>query len=97
MRIGNTSPACSASSLDVEERKEWTLSLCNAVNGTTHTDLEDITINKFIYMSKMNRYGKKLMPLPVPKLVVFYNGEEEKADQMILRLSDSFKILLVRR
>ena len=34
---------------------------------------------------------KKLMPLPVPKLVVFYNGEEEKEDQMILRLSDSFK------
>jgi len=29
--------------------------------------------------------------LPVPKLVVFYNGQRETDDELILRLSDSFK------
>ena len=43
--------------------------------------------DKYIYMSKLNRYGRKLMPLPVPRLVVLYNGENEQEDQVILRLS----------
>ena len=30
------------------------------------------------------------MQLPVPKLVVFYNGKKEQPDEMILKLSDSF-------
>ena len=30
------------------------------------------------------------MKFPIPKLVVFYNGIEEKEDEVILRLSDSF-------
>ena len=30
------------------------------------------------------------MKLPVPKLVVFYNGKKEQPDEMILKLSDSF-------
>ena len=28
-----------------EEHKEWTLSLYNAINGSAHTDPDDITIN----------------------------------------------------
>ncbi len=47
--------------------------------------------DKFIHSAKLNRYGKKLLPLPLPKLVVFYNGEDEKADETILSLSDAFK------
>ena len=47
--------------------------------------------DKFIYMAKLRRYGKKLMPLPIPKLVTFYNGEDSLEDQVILHLSDSFK------
>ena len=31
------------------------------------------------------------MPLPLPKLVVFYNGENDTEDEVILRLSDAFK------
>lgn len=31
------------------------------------------------------------MPLPLPKLVVFYNGEDEKDDEIILSLSDAFR------
>ena len=38
----------------------------------------------------LNKYGDTLIELPVPKLLVFYNGEEEMEDERILRLSDSF-------
>ena len=128
-----------------EENKEWTLALYNAVNGTSHKNPDDITINtiedvvylgmkndlsllvsenvtmyrslrvfeqqstinpnmpireymysgklydKFIYSAKLHRYGRKLMPLPIPKLVVFYNGEDPQEDEVMLRLSDAFK------
>lgn len=45
--------------------------------------------DKYIHMNRLNIYGQKPILLPVPKLVVFYNGLDEKEDQ-ILRLSDSF-------
>ncbi len=47
--------------------------------------------HKFIHMAKLNIYGKSLLPLPLPKLVAFYNGEGEQEDEIILRLSDAFK------
>lgn len=47
--------------------------------------------DKYIHSAKLNRYGKALLPLPLPKLIVFYNGEDEKEDEIILRLSDAFK------
>ena len=47
--------------------------------------------DKYIYMSKLNRYGSKLIPLPIPKLVVLYNGERNQPEEMILRLEDAFK------
>jgi hypothetical protein len=36
-------------------------------------------------------YGKKLMKIPVPHFVVFYNGKEEQPEQYIQRLSDAFE------
>ena len=39
---------------------------------------------------RKNKYGKKLVDLPVPRLVVFYNGRDNAPDQMILKLSDAF-------
>ncbi|MDC7294389.1 MULTISPECIES: Rpn family recombination-promoting nuclease/putative transposase [unclassified Butyrivibrio] len=39
---------------------------------------------------KLNKYGQKRIMLPVPKLVVFYNGGDYTEDEVILRLSDSF-------
>ncbi len=44
----------------------------------------------YIAKHKYNKFGKKLIKLPVPKLVVFYNGEKDTADESILKLSDSF-------
>ena len=128
-----------------EEHKEWTLSLYNAINGTSHTDPDDITINTiedvvylgmkndlsllvsnnvrlyqelgmyeqqssfnsnmpirlfmyagksydgYIYIHRFNRYSTKLIPLPIPKLVVLYNGLTNKPDDITLTLDDSFK------
>lgn len=45
--------------------------------------------DKYIKKTSQNIYGEKLMTLPLPKLIVFYNGKEDKSDR-VLRLSDSF-------
>ncbi len=128
-----------------EENKAWTLSLYNALHGTSHDDPSAITINtiedviymgmkndlsilvseiisfyrsmalyeqqssynpnmpirefmyagklydKFIHSARLNRYGKTLLPLPLPKLVVFYNGEDDAEDETTLCLSDAFR------
>ena len=121
-----------------EENKDWTLSLYNAVNGTSYSDTELISINtirevlylgmhndvsfliageinlyeqqssynpnmplrllqylgnlfeKYITERELNKYGSTLISLPVPKLVVFYNGEKDQPDETVLRLSDAF-------
>ena len=45
---------------------------------------------KLIALWQKNKYGKMLIRLPVPKLVVFYNGTKEEPDEMVLNLSDAF-------
>ena len=120
------------------ERKDWTLSLYNAVNASSYTNPEDIEIvtiddvlymsmkndlaflitdianmyeqqstynpnmpmrklmyaarlyDRYIHMNKLHIYGTKQVYLPVPKLVTFYNGEENREDS-ILELKDAFK------
>ncbi|MBE5845062.1 MAG: hypothetical protein E7302_12975 [Butyrivibrio sp.] len=44
----------------------------------------------YITKYQLNKYGKELIKLPVPKLVVFYNGLTNKEDESLLKLSDSF-------
>ena len=44
----------------------------------------------YVTKHKMNKYGSAQLQLPVPKLVVFYNGKEDTEDEVILKLSDSF-------
>ena len=121
-----------------EENRAWTLSLYNAINGTSYERPEDIELNtirevlylgmhndvsfliyselnlyeqqssynpnmplremqyvgnlyeKYIKQNRLNKYSEKLIQLPVPKLVVFYNGTDKQPDETILRLSDSF-------
>ena len=46
---------------------------------------------KYIEKNNLNIYGKKLVKLPVPQYVVFYNGDDEHNDEEILRLSDAFE------
>ena len=45
---------------------------------------------KYIKREALNKYGHRQIMLPVPRLVVLYNGMEEKADTLTLRLSDAF-------
>ncbi len=121
-----------------EENKAWTLSLFNAVNGSSYDDpaqiefntLEDVlymgmrndtsfliadlmnlyehqsTFNpnmplrmleyvgrlfsSYLFLTDANKYGSSRIHLPVPKLLVFYNGEREVADETVLYLSDLF-------
>jgi hypothetical protein len=44
----------------------------------------------YIIRNKLNKFGSALLELPVPKLVVFYNGLTDVEDEVILKLSDSF-------
>ena len=46
--------------------------------------------DRYITAGKYNLYGSKLIELPVPKLVVFYNGLKDEPDEVILELSDAF-------
>ena len=46
--------------------------------------------DKYIHQQKANIYGSKLIKLPLPKIVVFYNGTRSEPDEVILRLSDAF-------
>lgn len=118
--------------------KEWTLSLYNAVSGSSYTNPDDIQIttmddviymgmkndvsfiisnmlnifeqqstfnpnmpvrmlmyagrlyDKYIHLNHKNIYGHSLVHLPVPKLIVFYNGTDEREDT-VLKLSSSFQ------
>lgn len=45
---------------------------------------------KYIVESDVDIYGKKLIELPTPKFVVFFNGSNMKEERKVLRLSDSF-------
>ncbi|MCR4815372.1 MAG: hypothetical protein K5879_11170 [Lachnospiraceae bacterium] len=44
----------------------------------------------YINENHYNCYGTALIPLPTPKLVVFYNGSASAEDEVILNLRDSF-------
>ena len=46
--------------------------------------------DKYIQMNRLNIYGKKIVKLPLPKLVTFYNGTEGQGDKF-LSLSDAFE------
>jgi hypothetical protein len=47
---------------------------------------------KYIANNNLNIYGSKLIKLPTPQYIVFYNGDDSKMphDEMKLRLSDAF-------
>ena len=50
------------------------------------------TFSGYVAKNRFNKYGSRLIELPIPKLVVFYNGLSSKDDEAILRLSDSFDV-----
>ena len=48
-------------------------------------------IQKQIKAQKRDIYGGRILKIPVPHFVVFYNGKEDAPDQYDLRLSDAFE------
>ena len=45
---------------------------------------------KYIAQNKARVYGSRIVEVPVPKFVVFYNGTREAEDEVILELKDAF-------
>lgn len=39
-----------------------------------------------------NLYGSKLIKLPTPEFLIFYNGSDDQPDAHVIRLSDAFEI-----
>lgn len=46
--------------------------------------------DKYIHRHRLNIYGSKVIRVPIPKLMTFYNGTDETEDRILLRLSDAF-------
>ena len=45
---------------------------------------------QFLTHASLNKYGSSIIQLPVPKLIVFYNGQRDVEDDIYLYLEDSF-------
>ena len=62
---------------------------------------ENMPLRGFFYFARMyesyiangnlNRHQKRRLPLPFPRFIVFYNGEQEIPETLEMRLSDSFE------
>ena len=46
----------------------------------------------YVTVNGMDIYSERLLELPTPEYVVFYNGTKEEPDKQVLRLSDSFQL-----
>ena len=46
--------------------------------------------SQYINVNRMNIYGRKLLQIPTPQYIVFYNGTDDYAPVTKLKLSDSF-------
>jgi hypothetical protein len=46
-------------------------------------------LRKYVELNKMDIYSSKRLEIPVPRYYVFYNGQRDMADEVILRLTDS--------
>lgn len=44
----------------------------------------------YIAVNRLNIYGSVLQKLPLPQFIVFYNGTDNDAEQITLKLSDAF-------
>lgn len=48
-------------------------------------------LEKYVQAYRKDLYSHRLIKIPVPRFVVFYNGTEEQPERRILKLSDSFE------
>ena len=80
----------------------------NGTDYNNPEDLEVNTLDNAVYMSmkndvsflldlrlslyEQNLYSRRLIKLPTPKFIVFYNGMETLPERQILKLSDSYEV-----
>ena len=60
----------------------------------------NMPLRGFLYLAELYRklfgnhtdlYSSKLIPLPMPQFIVFYNGEEDEPDRRIMRMSEAYE------
>ena len=39
-----------------------------------------------------NRYGEKMVQIPAPRFIIFYNGIKKRPEREVLKLSDMFEM-----
>ena len=79
----------------VFEDKKNLLELYNAMTGKHYTDPEQLEIISQLYAGMTrneNLYGTKVVQIPPPEFVIFYNGEKDMPEETPLRLSDMYRI-----
>lgn len=76
--------------------------IANELNLYEHQSTlnKNMPLRGLLYIAKMyesyieshglNRYQKKLIKLPFPRFIVFYNGEDDVEEQFCMRLSEAF-------
>ena len=86
-----------------QEKKEL-LDLYNAISGKHYehqsTYSPNLPLRNLFYISDLysgmtknsNLYGTKLVEIPAPQFVIFYNGIKEMPDRTVLRLSDAYSV-----
>ena len=60
----------------------------------------NLPLRFLLYISKVyagmtkdaNLYGTKMVQIPTPEFIIFYNGEEKQPERMVLKLSDMYEV-----
>ncbi len=85
-------------SLSIRNDAAFVLDMNLSIYEHQSTVCPNMPVRSLIYFSNIleqiikgqNIYGHKLVKVPTPRFVVFYNGEEKQPEQYDLRLSDAY-------
>ena len=75
------------------EDKRYALEVYNALNGSDYTDpeaVEMVRLEKWIRENGKDLFSRKLIRIPTPHFVVFYNGTEKRPEYEEMKLSQAF-------
>ena len=78
----------------ISENMEKAFKKMAQVFGYPNMPLRNLAYVACVYMAYVfgdNLYGRKLVKIPEPRFVVFYNGTDKMPEQSVLRLSDAYE------
>ena len=78
----------------ISENMEKAFKKMAQVFGYPNMPLRNLAYVACVYMAYVfgdNLYGRKLIKIPEPRFVVFYNGTDKMPEQSVLRLSDAYE------